>query len=270
MTKIFISPSPLDLRQLKAMQDHLLQWGYTPWIDPEPTPGIAWRSGIDKAILGADAMVIIMTPAAAGSVYVTYEWTLALSNEIRVIPVLFKPANMHPRLMQLDMFDASSFKEVAHFWEYFRRELTRMLPPQQANAQRAGIPAPGPGPAKQAAPASAAKAPAVDRRVMPTQSGHWVVMRRGPELNRMTHLHKPVMTCGRDEANDITIIDEEVSRYHMRLSKQSNGYYAVEDLNSTNGTFVNEARIQQDTPLTPGQIIRLGTTIILSYEYVLR
>jgi hypothetical protein len=268
MTNVFISHSPRDLRYLKAMQDRLLQWGYTPWIDPEPTPGLSWRPSIDKAILSADAMLVIMTPAAAGSVYVTYEWTLALGKEMRVITVIFKQATMHPRLTRLDTFDASSFKELPQFWEYFYRELTRILPPQQAKAAPNIAAAPA-APSQAAAPA-ASPGPPVDRRVMPAQPGHWVVMRRGPELNRMTHLHKPVLTIGRDDANDISIKDDEVSRYHMRLSKQSNGYYAVEDLNSTNGTFVNEARTQDIVSLTPGQTIRLGTTIILSYEYVPR
>lgn len=279
MTNIFISHSPRDLRHLKSLQDHLVSWNYNPWLDPDPRPGRSWRFEIDEAIRGADAVIVIITPASADSVYVTYEWALALANKIQVLPIIFKHANMHPRLSTLAVFDAASFKEIAHFWDYFRRELRRLVPPSaqaqyppQAQAQalyqpiqapQQQIPQMQPQAQLQAQPAYP-----VDRRVMPSQPGHWIVVRRGPELNRMYNLHKTIMTLGRDAANDIAIVDEEVSRYHLRLSKQTNGFYAVEDLNSTNGTFVNEVRIQQMMPLMPGQTLRLGTTIILTYETI--
>ena len=47
---------------------------------------------------------------------------------------------------------------------------------------------------------------------------------------------------GRDSGNDIQIDNEAVSREHARITRGSN-YYLIEDLNSTNGTFVNGKKI---------------------------
>jgi pSer/pThr/pTyr-binding forkhead associated (FHA) protein len=103
---------------------------------------------------------------------------------------------------------------------------------------------------------------------MPTEPGYYIVVRRGPELNKMYKLAGDVITLGRDATNDITIEDAEVSRYHLRLKWQGDGY-AVEDLGSTNGTRINSgARIQGDVKLQPGQALMLGDAIILSYEAV--
>ncbi|MDQ7035977.1 MAG: FHA domain-containing protein [Anaerolineae bacterium] len=76
------------------------------------------------------------------------------------------------------------------------------------------------------------------------------------------------LSLGRDATNDISIEDPEVSRYHLRLKWQGDGY-TVEDLGSTNGTRINSgARIQSTVKLQPGQALMLGDAIILSYEAV--
>ena len=103
---------------------------------------------------------------------------------------------------------------------------------------------------------------------MPTESGFYLVMRRGPRLNAMYKLNKELITLGRDATNDIAIDDAEVSRFHLRLIWQGNGY-AIEDLGSTNGTRINGgARVQGMTPLQPGSALMLGDALILSYEAV--
>src|SRR5215204_5407419 len=127
MQHIFISYSPKDSRHMANMQDNLLRIGYKPWIDPSPRPGQDWRFDIDDAIRSSDAMIVIVTPAAADSIFVTYEWALALGIGIPVIPVKFAPGRMHPRLNTLEQFDVNSFTNPAHFWDYFGRELPRIL-----------------------------------------------------------------------------------------------------------------------------------------------
>ena len=52
-------------------------------------------------------------------------------------------------------------------------------------------------------------------------------------------LNKPVVTIGREAGNDIVLEDPQVSRHHARLTLQGGGY-VVEDLGSTNGSFINE------------------------------
>src|ERR1700710_927737 len=54
--------------------------------------------------------------------------------------------------------------------------------------------------------------------------------------------------------------DSEISRVHARVYHDPSGQLMVEDLGSTNGTFVNGARIGAATPLRAGDQLRVGQT----------
>jgi len=92
-----------------------------------------------------------------------------------------------------------------------------------------------------------------------------LVVRRGPNPNEVFDLTQDKITIGRSPANEISITDPEISRKHAQLIRQESGY-ALEDLGSTNGSFVNERRIVGLTPLHHGDIIELGEAITLVYE----
>jgi hypothetical protein len=57
--------------------------------------------------------------------------------------------------------------------------------------------------------------------------------------------------------------DEEISRRHARLSREATGDYAIEDLGSSNGTFVNGLRIQSPVLLALGDSIEVGATTLV-------
>jgi predicted component of type VI protein secretion system len=94
-----------------------------------------------------------------------------------------------------------------------------------------------------------------------------LVVRRGPQPNQAYDLNKDIITLGRDITNDIVINDPEVSRHHMRLTRGAGGF-TIEDLGSTNGTFINGQRITGARPLNNGDMIGLGETVTLGYELV--
>ena len=60
--------------------------------------------------------------------------------------------------------------------------------------------------------------------------------------------------------------DEEISRSHARISMDSRGLCAIEDLGSTNGTFVNGMRIAGPQTLSEGDTIELGGTTLVVRE----
>jgi predicted component of type VI protein secretion system len=57
--------------------------------------------------------------------------------------------------------------------------------------------------------------------------------------------------------------DGELSRSHARIAIDGNGFCAVEDLGSTNGTFVNGLRITTPQTLSPGDTIEVGGTTLV-------
>ena len=65
------------------------------------------------------------------------------------------------------------------------------------------------------------------------------------------------LTIGRDPRNNTVIDHPLVSRFHAKLRLRA-GEWIVEDLNSSNGTFVNNQLIHQNRVLSPGDNIRIG------------
>ena len=86
-------------------------------------------------------------------------------------------------------------------------------------------------------------------------------MQDGPTPGLRTQLQRRSVLMGRDPASDLPINDVEVSRRHARLIAQANGY-AIEDLGSTNGTFVGQQRLSRAVPLDPGTPFRVGKTVL--------
>src|ERR1700674_2743718 len=64
----------------------------------------------------------------------------------------------------------------------------------------------------------------------------------GPAMGARYPLENNPMVLGREESCQIVIEDESVSRRHASIQAEEEGY-TVLDLQSTNGTFVNEARV---------------------------
>jgi hypothetical protein len=72
------------------------------------------------------------------------------------------------------------------------------------------------------------------------------------------------ITIGRSEAADIAIEDQFVSHMHARVTRRG-AYHFVVDLGSTNGTFLNDRRIESDAQLKVRDHLRIGQSI-LRYE----
>ena len=94
---------------------------------------------------------------------------------------------------------------------------------------------------------------------------HHFVMRSGPTPGKTFLLTGQEITIGRDPSNDISIKDSEVSRQHARLLAQA-GDYVLEDLGSTNGTFVNGQRLIGPHLLKPGEMVLFAENVSLVYE----
>ena len=69
------------------------------------------------------------------------------------------------------------------------------------------------------------------------------------------------LNVGRSEACAIQLEDTYVSQMHARLYGK-NGAWFVEDLGSTNGTYVNDRRVASPVELHAGDVVRVGKTVL--------
>lgn len=92
-----------------------------------------------------------------------------------------------------------------------------------------------------------------------------LIMRSGPNPGKIFELNKNEIYIGRDVNNDIVINDAEVSRKHARLLLTAGGY-VLEDLGSTNGSFVNGQRLMGPHVLRPGETVMFGENVSLVME----
>jgi predicted component of type VI protein secretion system len=82
----------------------------------------------------------------------------------------------------------------------------------------------------------------------------------GDEAGRQVAVTGPI-EIGRDASADVSLGDEQASRRHARVSGQGDGAL-VEDLGSTNGTYVNGQPIEGPRAVRPGDQIRVGLTVL--------
>jgi hypothetical protein len=84
------------------------------------------------------------------------------------------------------------------------------------------------------------------------------------EVGRIIPLEGGV-TIGRSEAAELSIADQFVSHMHARILRRG-AYHWVQDLGSTNGTFLNDRRIDADAQLKVHDALRIGQTILRYQE----
>lgn len=94
--------------------------------------------------------------------------------------------------------------------------------------------------------------------------GHYLVALEGAEPGRIVEITPAPVTIGREAGHVLVFPDAELSRQHARVFLVA-GMVLVEDLRSTNGTFVDGRRITSPTPLNEGGVVRLGRQV-LQYE----
>lgn len=95
-----------------------------------------------------------------------------------------------------------------------------------------------------------------------------LIVRKGPKVGETFILETFSLTIGRDPVSDVVLNDPEVSRQHARFTQTEDGYQ-VQDLGSTNGTFVNGQRLESESvDLQPGFTISMGSGVTMLYEAV--
>src|SRR4030067_3028762 len=87
-----------------------------------------------------------------------------------------------------------------------------------------------------------------------------LVVRQGPVPGQIIELNRNEISIGRDIANDFVINDAEVSRMHAKLTLEGDRY-KIEDINSTNGTYIDGQRLIGPHLMAIGEIIMFGDNV---------
>jgi HEAT repeat protein len=108
MNHVFISYMREDLDFAENVISRLEKEGLSTWADKRLHAGEDWRMMIDLAIKNSFALIVVMTPEAKASEYVTYEWAFAWGIGIKVIPLMLRKTPLHPRLEAFQYLDFTS------------------------------------------------------------------------------------------------------------------------------------------------------------------
>src|SRR6266498_1460195 len=87
-----------------------------------------------------------------------------------------------------------------------------------------------------------------------------LLITKGPRAGEKIDLSNLPITIGRQESAEVRIDVESISRKHVRISRADSGYQ-IEDLDSRNGTYLNEERIQNPRRIADGDQIALGPDV---------
>ncbi|MBL1096210.1 FHA domain-containing protein FhaB/FipA [Streptomyces coffeae] len=96
------------------------------------------------------------------------------------------------------------------------------------------------------------------RRGAPTK----LVVSEGTLTGTTVALQGQTITLGRAHDSTIVLDDDYASSRHARIYPDRDGQWIVEDLGSTNGTYLERTRLSTPTPIPLGAPIRIGKTVI--------
>lgn len=120
-----------------------------------------------------------------------------------------------------------------------------------------------PAPPRPATPAKAAPKARTPRppASVPTATPTQLVVTDGAQAGTSLPLAGGSLSIGRSPDSTLVLRDDFASTHHARLSRRGDGW-VIEDLGSTNGTFVGRTRVREPMPVLTGQPIRIGRTIL--------
>lgn len=89
-----------------------------------------------------------------------------------------------------------------------------------------------------------------------------LVVTEGSLRGTVVELGGASVTIGRAEGVTLVLADDYASNRHAKLSPDGAGGWLVEDLGSTNGTFLDRTKVTEPTPVAPGVPIRIGRSVL--------
>jgi len=98
-----------------------------------------------------------------------------------------------------------------------------------------------------------------------TMSNLQLSIQTGTQAGQTFQLQNGSQTIGRAPTNSIVIAESTISKQHAEITVQPEGVW-IQDLGSSNGTFVNGKPISQSTWLKPGDTLQFGTSVVVGVQ----
>jgi hypothetical protein len=278
-TDIFLSYARHDRATARVVAECLVDEGFTVWWDASLHSGETFDEVIERNLREAKAVVVLWSPRSVASRWVRAEATIADRRD-KLAPAIIEPCDL-PIIFELkhatdlshwtgDMSDAQ--------WQRFVQDLQRLVDANgQGHAAAQGQPSPAkrvdppasrqplrPGNdevifAKRARPGSAPPPPERQSIARDPGSGEVHCLEiEGDELHEdPIIIDSSGVKIGRVAPADVVLSHKSISREHCIIGL-ANDELLVTDLNSTNGTYVDDVRISRATILPVGSVLRLG------------
>lgn len=275
-TDIFLSYARTDRPAARLFAESLAAEEFKVWWDASLHSGETFDEVIEQKLRDAKAVVVLWSPRSVASRWVRAEATLA-DRRNKLVPVIIEACD------RPIAFELTHTTELADWegdrsdlrWRSFVDDLKRLVhadleeQPEQAHAPAAAAPSPPPPAARHALhPGSEQVISADQYRSEPTvrmpadepvgpSEVHCLEIKGAEVEDELIVVETSGVKIGRAPPADIVLSHRSVSREHCIVGV-ANDELLVTDLNSTNGTYIDDVRIHRATVLPVGSVLRLG------------
>jgi TIR domain/FHA domain len=290
-TDIFISYARQDRPTARAFAECLIEEGFHVWWDASLHSGETFDEVIEQRLRAATAVVVLWSPRSVASRWVRAEATLA-DRRNKLVPAIIEACD------RPIVFELTHTAELADWhgdrsdirWRTFVEDLRRLIDARKEQESAAAQPPHPPQPPEEATsePASLSQATArealrpgsdqvistdrfrreqPDRRRAPRETPseappppseyHCLEVEAGELPEELIVVESTNVKIGRKSPADIVLPHSSISREHCIIGL-ANDELLVTDLNSTNGTYIDDVRITRAAILPVGSVLRLG------------
>lgn len=277
-TDIFLSYARTDRPAARLFAEAFAEEGFNVWWDASLHSGETFDEVIEQKLRDAGAVVVLWSPRSVASRWVRAEATLA-DRRKKLAPAIIEECD-RPIIFELthaaDLCDWKGDRTDIH-WRTFVDDLHRLIDAREDQQGHAARPAATPAPAPVAVPAPAARPPRPgndedvfidearrqaatprDAQAVPlSDEVHCLEIEDGDVPDQLIVVDSTGVKIGRTAPADIVLPHRSISREHCIVGL-ANDELLVSDLNSTNGTYIDGARIHRATVLPVGSVLRLG------------
>lgn len=285
VTDIFLSYARQDRVSARIFAECLGEEGFRVWWDASLHSGETFDEVIEQRLRDAKAVVVLWSPRSVASRWVRAEATLA-DRRNKLVPAIIEACD------RPIVFELTHTAELSEWhgdrsdprWRTFVEDLDRLVQvrPEQAASETQAPEKPAPSAARSQPPAgrqplrpgsddvispdrfrrgqpvqqhSSRHAPA-EEQLSPSEV-HCLEIEEGDLPEELIVIDSSSLKIGRIAPADIVISHRSVSREHCIVGI-ANDELLVSDLNSTNGTYVDDVRIARATVVPVGSVLRLG------------